>query len=174
VLFTGKDFVIIDFEGEPIRTLSERRLKRCPLYDVAGMLRSLQYAASASITQEVPTRGVIRVEDRSRLERAARAWSAWAGAVFLRGYRQVTLGGGFVPETQKEFMSLLNAFLIEKGAYELVYELNNRPNWISIPLTGLLEMLPGPPSSDGAPRGESSGPGPQHVPEGRATKESRA
>lgn len=142
VLFTGKDFVIIDFEGEPARPLSERRLKRSPMYDVAGMLRSLQYAANAAAAQDLPTRGVIRSEDKPRLEEAAHAWIRWASAVFLHSYRAAAGAAAFVPQTQRGFDALLRAFLIEKAAYELVYELNNRPNWVGIPLAGLLQMLP--------------------------------
>lgn len=142
VLFTGKDFVVIDFEGEPARPLSERRLKRCPVYDVAGMLRSLQYAASAAAAAEVPTRGVIRTEDRTGLEHAAQAWSAWASAVFLRAYREETRGAAFMPQNRKELELLLRTFLIEKAACELAYELNNRPNWVGIPLRGLVQLLP--------------------------------
>ena len=142
VLYTGKDFVIIDFEGEPSRPLSERRIKRSPLRDVAGMLRSFQYASYAVLMGQAE--GVnIRRDDAVSLEAAARLWHRWTSAVFLRSYLDASAGGGFVPEDLGEVRVLLDAYVLEKALYELGYELNNRPAWVQIPLRGMLELLAG-------------------------------
>ena len=142
VLTTGKDFVIIDFEGEPARSLSERRLKRSPLSDVAGMLRSFHYAAySVLFAREGDT--PIRPEDSNRLENWARFWKSWVGATFLKSYLAVAsaAGQGFLPKTGEELQALLRAYLLEKAVYELEYELNNRPDWVKIPLRGIHQIL---------------------------------
>jgi len=140
VLYTGKDFVIIDFEGEPARPLSERRIKRCALRDVAGMLRSFHYAAySALLNQEAS--GTVRPEAIPALEPWARFWYLWVSAIFLKAY----LGGAarvpFLPREREELQVLLDAFVLEKAIYELGYELNNRPDWIGIPLRGILDLV---------------------------------
>ncbi len=140
VLFTGKDFVIIDFEGEPARPLSERRLKRSPLRDVAGMLRSFHYAAQAALKNQ-QGKGLIRTEDLPFMEKAANYWSSWVCAAFLQTYMQVVSQGSFLPRDQKEFQILLDLFLLEKAIYELGYELNNRPDWVIIPLKGISHLL---------------------------------
>lgn len=120
------DFVIIDFEGEPARTLEERRAKRSALRDVAGMLRSFDYAAATELTGE-------------ELEPWARAWVAAVSKAFLESYREIA--EGFLPQTQAEFDTLLDAYLIEKAVYELQYELNNRPDWVRIPAQGILRLI---------------------------------
>jgi len=134
VLFTGKDFAFIDFEGEPARPLGERRLKRSPLRDVAGMLRSFHYVAFAALRD-----GIARPEDRPRLEPWARAWHARMGAVFLAAYLKAAAGPVFTWSPQ-ELHLLLEAHLLEKAVYEIGYELENRPDWLRIPLQGLLEL----------------------------------
>jgi maltose alpha-D-glucosyltransferase/alpha-amylase len=142
VLWTGRDFVIIDFEGEPSRPLGERRLKRSPLRDVAGMLRSYQYAtASALRFQE--QRGAV-TPDRPQyddLRGWLTYWNRWASAGFLRGYLQAAEGQSFLPADPDHTAILLDAFLLEKAVYELGYELNNRPEWVDIPLRGIAEVL---------------------------------
>jgi maltose alpha-D-glucosyltransferase/alpha-amylase len=140
VLFTGKDFVIIDFEGEPGRPLSERRIKRAALRDVAGMLRSFQYAAYAVLFGKVA--GVVpRAEDWRALEAWASYWTTWVSGAFLDGYRVAAAGGQFLPRSEPEFRVLLDAYLLEKALYEIGYELNNRPEWVRIPLRGVLQLL---------------------------------
>ncbi len=136
VLWTGKDFVIIDFEGEPARSLGERRLKRSPLRDVAGMLRSFDYAA-----QTVLHGGASRAEDRPVLAPWARFWTVWTSSAFLRAYLQQMDGGSLLPRPREQLTRLLDVLLLEKIVYELGYELNNRPEWVRIPLTGILRML---------------------------------
>jgi maltose alpha-D-glucosyltransferase / alpha-amylase len=137
VLWTGNDFVIIDFEGEPGRPLSQRRFKRSPLRDVAGMLRSLRYASVAELRS-----GRHRAEDSARLEGWARAWSAWVSAAFLGGYLERAHGSRIVPDNDADLGIVLDLFLLEKCVYEIGYELNNRPDWLEIPMRGLLELLP--------------------------------
>ncbi|MDP9191246.1 MAG: maltose alpha-D-glucosyltransferase [Acidobacteriota bacterium] len=140
VLYTDNDFAIIDFEGEPARPLSERRLKRSALRDVAGMLRSFHYAPYAVVYGTTPG-SYVRTEDRSRLEAGARFWHQWVGAAFLRSYLAESAKGKHLPTKPEAVETLLNAFLIEKALYEVVYELNNRPDWVRIPLRGILDLV---------------------------------
>jgi maltose alpha-D-glucosyltransferase/alpha-amylase len=137
VLRTGKDFIIIDFEGEPARTLSERRLKRSPLRDVAGMIRSFHYAAHSALMAH----GSVRPEDSIRLEAWTEAWYGAVSGVFLNSYLFETQGESFIPQGRKEFETLLRCFLLEKAVYELGYELNNRPDQVIIPLRGIERLL---------------------------------
>jgi maltose alpha-D-glucosyltransferase / alpha-amylase len=141
VLHTGKDFVIIDFEGEPGRALSERRIKRSALRDVAGMLRSFHYAPFAVLLGQAS--GIVRDVDASLLSNAARFFDRWASATFLRRYLEVAGTSRIVPATEEELDTLLRAYLIEKALYEVTYEANNRPEWIGIPLRGILQYLDG-------------------------------
>jgi maltose alpha-D-glucosyltransferase/alpha-amylase len=141
VLWTGRDVVIIDFEGEPARPLSERRRKRSALVDVAGMIRSFHYAAHGSLTGSSQDRAAVRPGDPAILERWLAFWYLHVSAAFLRGYRDAAGDGPFVPRDDEEFARLLDAFLLEKAIYELGYELNNRPDWISIPIRGITELL---------------------------------
>jgi maltose alpha-D-glucosyltransferase / alpha-amylase len=136
VLWTGEDFLIIDFEGEPGRPLSQRRFKRSPLRDVAGMLRSLEYASEAALRD-----GRHRVEDLPVLQIWARAWTQWVSASFLGGYLDRVAGTRIVPPNDTDLEQLLRFFLFEKVIYEIGYELNNRPDWVDIPMRGLLALL---------------------------------
>jgi maltose alpha-D-glucosyltransferase/alpha-amylase len=135
VLFTGKDFVIIDFEGEPERPVSERRIKASPLRDVAGMLRSFHYAAHAALRGQTQT--LIMQHAAVPIEHWANFWSAWVSAAFLRTYLEEVKAGKFLPEDHSQLNDLLRAYLLEKALYELRYELNNRPDWVNIPLQGI-------------------------------------
>jgi maltose alpha-D-glucosyltransferase/alpha-amylase len=138
VLNTGKDFVITDFEGEPSRSLSERKLKRCALRDVAGMLRSFHYAAHTALSMRQQT---VRPEDVPLLEPWAEHWANWIGSAYLQTYLQTAEGAIFVPDNREDTEALLDAFLLEKAIYEVGYELNNRPKWIHIPLWGIRQIL---------------------------------
>jgi maltose alpha-D-glucosyltransferase/alpha-amylase len=142
VLYTGKDFVIIDFEGEPARPLSERRIKRCALRDVAGMLRSFHYAAYATLFDHRVS-VTVRPEDIAALEPWARFWYRWVSAAFLKAYLAEASQVPFLPQGRDELQVLLDAHLLEKAIYELGYELNNRPDWIGIPLQGILDLVGG-------------------------------
>jgi maltose alpha-D-glucosyltransferase / alpha-amylase len=138
VLYTGRDFVIIDFEGEPARPLSERRIKRSPLRDVAGMLRSFHYASYAALFGHVPG---VRPEDFAALESWAHFWYTWVGVAFLKAYLATAKDEPFLPKDPIELQILLDAYLLEKAVYELGYEVNNRPDWLKVPLRGLSELL---------------------------------
>jgi maltose alpha-D-glucosyltransferase/alpha-amylase len=146
VLFTGRDFLIIDFEGEPARSLSERRAPRTPLRDVAGILRSFDYAVHASLRDQV-ARGV--VEEGSPAESALAVWSQrWrdgVSAAFLGAYLRHVEGAPWSASDREEIAVLLDTCLLEKALYELGYELNNRPSWVGMTLSGLLDLLERPP-----------------------------
>lgn len=133
VLSTGTDFVIIDFEGEPLRSLAERREKRSPLRDVAGMLRSFDYA-SHSVLAEM-------AGPPPALHAWAEAWTAETCRLFLQAWLATSQGSTFLPSDPARTRSLLDAFLLEKALYEVAYELNNRPSWVPIPARGLAALL---------------------------------
>jgi maltose alpha-D-glucosyltransferase/alpha-amylase len=140
VLYTGSDFVIIDFEGEPARPISERRVKRSPLQDVAGMLRSFHYAAFSF--QLAPADGMTTSDMTNDEVRAwAQKWYACVADRFLTAYFGNVAGACFIPANPDELSALLQLHLLEKAVYELGYELNNRPAWISIPLEGISQLL---------------------------------
>ncbi len=142
LLYTGKDFVVIDFEGEPARPLSERRMKRSPLRDVAGMLRSFHYAVYAVLfDQEAEGVYASHPEALASLELWARFWCRWVSAVFLKAYCETAERSSFLPRTREELQILLDVYLLEKAIYELGYELNSRPEWVRIPLQGILQLL---------------------------------
>lgn len=139
VLFTGKDYVIIDFEGEPLRPISERRIKRSPLRDVAGMLRSYQYAAYAALFARDSVAS--SADEFERLQRWADFWSFWVCASFLHGYLATAGNEPFVPADRADLEALLETFVVEKAIYELAYEMNNRPDWLPIPVNGILRQI---------------------------------
>jgi maltose alpha-D-glucosyltransferase/alpha-amylase len=139
VLYTGSDFVIIDFEGEPARPMSQRRLKRSPLQDVAGMLRSFHYAAYAPLLAATGTEELSG--DPQNLRGWAEVWAQWVSDRFLSEYLRVADGAAFLPAARSEMMALLQLQLLEKAVYELGYELNNRPDWVAIPLEGISKTL---------------------------------
>jgi maltose alpha-D-glucosyltransferase/alpha-amylase len=140
VLFTGSDFVIIDFEGEPARSLEERRKKRSPLQDVAGMLRSFHYAAYAPLLQQRDGIGPSQAELQAQA-RWAQYWQKWVSAIFLKTYLEVAGNSNFIPRDREELALLLDLYLLDKAIYELGYELNNRPSWVRIPLDGISQLL---------------------------------
>lgn len=139
LLYTGNDFVIIDFEGEPARHLGERRIKRSPLRDVASLIRSFHYAAYATLRGQASTR--LRPEDLPVLEEWALAWYNWVSAVFLKSYLKFMANTPILPQSREDMRLILNVCLLDKAIYELNYELNNRPDWVSLPLKGILEMF---------------------------------
>jgi maltokinase len=122
-------WVVLDFEGEPARPLLERRRKRSPLRDVAGMLRSFAYAASASELQR----------DRP----APEDWEERARESFLAGYLEA-VDSALMPPGEPPTRTMLSIFELEKAVYELRYELNNRPDWVSIPVAGIARLLEEP------------------------------
>jgi maltose alpha-D-glucosyltransferase/alpha-amylase len=135
ILWQENDFILLDFEGEPGRTIAERRAKKSPLRDVAGMLRSFDYAAYSqllSFTRDRP-------EVFDRLEPWAKIWRGWTSACFLREYR--AQAATLLPDDEAATGRLLNLFMLEKTLFELRYELNYRPDWVVIPILGLRHLL---------------------------------
>ncbi|HEX3140487.1 MAG TPA: putative maltokinase, partial [Rhizobacter sp.] len=130
VLIARNDFVIVDFEGEPGRSLEERRAKQSPLRDVAGLLRSLSYARESGLRQ-----AATNAEEAARFAPLADAWERESRNAFLQGYEEAAASGPLDPAR-----GLLGLFLLEKALYELRYELGNRPDWVGIPLRGLLTL----------------------------------
>ncbi|PZP56966.1 MAG: hypothetical protein DI596_09730 [Azospira oryzae] len=142
VLLKQHDFVIIDFEGEPGRPLAERRAKHSPMRDVAGMLRSFNYATAATLVRQTGQ----PEEKRQAIEAALGEWERQAVEAFLSGYRHATQGCPSVPSETGHWQRLLELFVLEKALYELRYEMDNRPDWVGIPVRGLLAL---PLSRDG-------------------------
>jgi maltose alpha-D-glucosyltransferase/alpha-amylase len=140
LLFTGSDVIIRNFDGPVGRPLSERRIKRSALRDVASMIRSLHYAAHAVSFGLVP--GVVKGREQvARIDRWAEHWHEWVSAMFLQGYLDRSRGMEFLPRTTAEMEILLRAHLIEKALLEIAYELDNRPEWVGIPVHGLSLLL---------------------------------
>ena len=143
VLYTGKDFLIIDFEGEPALSISERRLKRSPLQDVAGMIRSFHYAAYTALLQQ-SERGSLPDDKWANLIAWSRLWVRWVSALYYQAYLKTAGNASFIPASDADLQVMMNAFLLRKAIYELGYELNNRPDWVKIPLHGIITMLSEP------------------------------
>jgi maltose alpha-D-glucosyltransferase/alpha-amylase len=134
---TDGDFVLLDFEGEPARPLAERRRKQSPLRDVAGMIRSFSYVAESALAQFL----VVRESDSEINLRAwSRLWENAACAEFLRAYRTTIAADSSLLPSPERAQSLFAAYVLEKALYELLYELNNRPAWLHIPIAGILSM----------------------------------
>lgn len=137
VLFDGKDFFIIDFEGEPLLSISERRLKRTPFKDVAGMMRSFHYAAYGQLLLN----SAYRKEDLPKLEQWAAQWYYYVSRYFLDAYLHTVAGQPFLPPDDEGIQLLLRIYILEKAIYEMGYELNSRPDWLRIPLRGVLDAM---------------------------------
>ena len=140
VLVAQDDFILVDFEGEPERALEQRREKSSVLRDVAGMLRSFSYAAHAAGRQAVAGQS----QGGASTEGVARALADWerdASHHFLEGYMKGAAGLASIPGDENAVAQLLRLFLIEKAAYEVRYEIANRPDWVEIPLRGLLDLV---------------------------------
>lgn len=140
LLCTGNDFILVDFEGEPLRPISERRIKRCPLRDVAGMLRSFHYAAMYSLLHEMPGADV-RPTDRQTLMPWADLWMSWVSTAFLEGYLTQSRDATYLPSDPTTIETLLVIYLLEKALYEINYELSHRPDWVSIPIDACERLL---------------------------------
>jgi len=147
VLYTGKDFVIIDFDGSATEMLSERRRKHSALRDVAGMIRSFHYAAYSALLQG----SVVRAEDRELAAPWADTWYHWVAGTFLRGYLDTTAGAPFIPEPG-ELALMLNTHLLEKALFELRLELEHCEETVILPLAAICDLAglrrpsPAPPS----------------------------
>jgi len=146
VLSTGNDWVFIDFEGEPARSLGERRIKRSPLRDVAGMMRSFQYAAHFSLRQVAMG---VQETGKENVRRWADSWYLWTASAFLTSYFEGMAESGVISMEGNEARFMLDTFMLDKALYELSYELDNRPTWVDIPLQSVLDLLKISPSLPG-------------------------
>jgi maltose alpha-D-glucosyltransferase/alpha-amylase len=142
VLWTGKDFVIIDFEGEPSRSLGRRRLKRPAVVDLAGMIRSFHYAGQAAelrLTRDLGSS--LKPSDRAEFDGWLTFWHRWVSGAFLNSYLETTGPASYLPTEREKIGRMLDFFLLEKAIYELAYEANSRPDWVDIPARGILDIL---------------------------------
>jgi maltose alpha-D-glucosyltransferase/alpha-amylase len=145
LLFTGKDFVIADFEGDPARPIGERRIKRSALRDIASMIRSLDYAVLSVLLGlsdvRSPAPGLVRPEDRPTLEPWAHWWHGSVSHEFLAAYVDTIGSEGLLPGSDEAIRDLLERLLLEKSLSEIGAELTDRPEWVEIPLRGALRLL---------------------------------
>lgn len=137
VLCTKDDFYIIDFEGEPLLSIPERRRKRPPFKDVAGMIRSFHYAAQGQLLLN----SKYSEDERKQLTAWGELWFRHVRHLLLAAYLEVTAGASFIPANAAQREDLLDFFVLEKAIYEVAYELNSRPDWLAIPLRGVLFAL---------------------------------
>jgi trehalose synthase-fused probable maltokinase len=137
VLWSERGWMIIDFEGEPARSLEERRERQSPLRDVAGMLRSFSYAAAVSLSE----RTSFGSDEWNRLQPWADVWEDLARGRFLTAYLRRSHEGKFLPPNRSDLKAMLDVFEIDKALYEIAYERGNRPEWVQIPLHGLARIL---------------------------------
>jgi len=142
VLYTGKDFLIVDFEGELSLPLSARRIKRSPLDDVAGMVHSFHDAASQAVLQ-LPRLGVVSADAIAAWRQTANFWSLWCGSAFLRAYATTQAAADLLPESRAQWDLLLHFHLLEETMYELRDTMTRSPEQISVPLQGILELTAG-------------------------------
>jgi maltose alpha-D-glucosyltransferase / alpha-amylase len=140
VLYTGKDFLITDFEGEPERPLGERRLKRSPLRDVAAMIRSFDYVTRAALFKQLEL-GTLQEKDLQLLDPWAQLWYRWVSAAYFKAYVAAVREANLVPASTEQLAVLIEAHLFEKALYEIGYELQHRLKWLQIPLQALLQLL---------------------------------
>jgi len=140
ILFTGKDFLVIDFEGEPSVPIGERRLKRSSLQDVASLIRSFHYAAYAALVKHVE-RGAPVEGQLESLIYWAHFWAHWVGAIYYQSYVRAAGTATFLPPGEADRKMLTEIFLLRKAIYELGYELSHRPDWAKIPLQGILGLV---------------------------------
>jgi maltose alpha-D-glucosyltransferase/alpha-amylase len=140
VLYTGKDFVLLAFEGEPGRSVADRRMKRSPLRDVASMIRSFHYATAQLFAGRVSS-GSLRKEDLPALEPWGQYWRVWVSVAFLKRYLETAGTAPFLPQSREELQDVLNAYRLEKALAELGFELEHRLDWVRFPLQGILDLL---------------------------------
>jgi maltose alpha-D-glucosyltransferase/alpha-amylase len=137
LLVVEHDFIIVDFEGEPFRPMDERRRKHSPLRDVAGMLRSFNYAAAISLDEVTGDRPT----DRARAAALMSHWERETSSAFLAAYALAVRGASSYPSNPVDVARLIELFVLEKALYEVRYELGSRPDWVRIPIAGLLERM---------------------------------
>lgn len=139
VLYTGKDFYVIDFEGEPARTLSERRIKRSALRDVAGMIRSFHYAAHVGARKTT----TVGLNGPGKADALLKTWFHYISSIFISSYLDTLGEAEFLPKELDDLRMLLESFILEKAVYELGFEVNNRPDWVNIPVSGIEFIMDG-------------------------------
>jgi maltose alpha-D-glucosyltransferase / alpha-amylase len=142
VLRSGTDVVFIDFEGEPGRPIGERRIKRSPLVDVAGLVRSLDYAGRSALDTAV-ARGLVPETEHEALDRGRAAWTTSAAGLLVDTYLGMIADADLVPAERHDAELLLDVYQLQKGLYEIRYELANRPDWVHWPLSAVAEMIRG-------------------------------
>ena len=135
VVVADKDFYILDFEGEPLRPLMERQIKHTVLKDVAGMVRSFDYAAFGAVLMFVVP------EHRAIITPLVSDWQERATSAFLKGYFDNMQGCPSLPDNKQTTQDILDLFVLEKALYEVIYEVANRPDWVAIPLNGMLRLI---------------------------------
>jgi maltose alpha-D-glucosyltransferase/alpha-amylase len=140
VLFTGKDFLFIGFEGDRARPVGERRIKRSPLRDVAGMIRSFDYISAMALLKQLEL-GTLQEKDLPTVEPWANLWYHWVSAIYLKAYLAGVENTDLLPRSRETWPTMLQAHLLEKTFYEAGYELKHRPHLLRIPLRALLAML---------------------------------
>ncbi|MFZ0704397.1 MAG: maltose alpha-D-glucosyltransferase [Candidatus Korobacteraceae bacterium] len=140
LIYSGNDWIITNFEGDAFRSVSERRIKRSALRDVASMLRSLHYVSHAALFGDVPGLTPSR-EGHPAIEKWAHIWYRWTSCIFLKEYLNTASGADFLPPRPQELRILLSSYLLERALMEIEHELQYRPQWIRIPLHGILEHL---------------------------------
>jgi maltose alpha-D-glucosyltransferase/alpha-amylase len=140
VLWTGKDFIFIDFEGDSTVPMSERRLKHSPLRDVATMLRSFHYAAAVGLDQHVE-RGSIPPENLPQFQPWLRYWNLWVSVAYLKAYFQAIGGAGILPDNEESVRLMLRAYLLDRTMNELGRALSEGGGRLDIPLSGVLYFL---------------------------------
>ncbi|MEO0707702.1 MAG: alpha-amylase, partial [Cyanobacteria bacterium J06649_5] len=139
-LYTGKDFILIDFEGETTRNVSERRIKRSPLRDVAGMIQSFHYAAVYGFRNEVES-GVIYTEQAEYMQQWTQFWEQWVSAAFLNSYLTTAEAGNFLPTTEQTMKVLLNNYFLSKAIHDVGYKIVHRSDEVEIPMQRLLQFV---------------------------------
>jgi maltose alpha-D-glucosyltransferase/alpha-amylase len=137
VVFTGKDLAILDFHGDPTRTYSERRLKRSPLRDVAGIIRSIHYAAHEGLLLKHGS----SQEELQKLEPFALMWIHYVSGFFMKSYLDTVQGSGFIPSKKDDLKIMLDTYLLEKAVYSLNYELRKRPQWAIVPVRIIKQLI---------------------------------
>ncbi len=140
VLWTGKDFTFIDFEGDASAPISERRLKHSPMRDVAAMVRSFHYAAAIGLNQHVK-RGSIPPENMQRFQSWVRYWYLWVSVAFLKAYFQTVAGAGILPDNEESLRVMLRAHLLNKAMTEVGEQFRQGSPALDVPLTAILTLL---------------------------------
>jgi maltose alpha-D-glucosyltransferase/alpha-amylase len=142
ILWTGHDVVFIDFEGEPGAPIAQRSIKRSPLADVAGLIRSFDYAGRMSVHTAIE-RGRIADSDQTAMDAWRRRWTSRIHAALLDPYFAAIGDAGLIPADDDDRRLLVDIYVLVKAMYEVRYELANRPTWVSWPMSAISDMLPG-------------------------------